>query len=232
MTFSIINVIIAALITMCAANLDLGDEKLDAQLVAVDNTGEYKYGWMENRIVVGKCNYESNCFDLHRHRGPIKRCEEGPSCDLSGLPDHPSCRLPSNGTIIEWGKGGMFCTTWVGNMPYCGLMVQEYSHQDISIASSWTFVKNEDNSFILIPNIDNENINWKGEMLYIATTDEECKYFLLEEPVTSKQHDKVVIEQIKQQIQRANVRRCQVNKAIRKALISLFWIFVFGIIIC
>jgi len=183
---------------------------------------------MKNMYVVGKCNDPSRCFNLHQYRGRIKSCEEGALCDLSGLPKHASCRLPSSGTIFKMGDGRTFCTTLPGDILYCGLMVEGYSRQNISLASGWTFVKKEDNSFSFIPNIDNENITWEGKLLYIVKENKECESFLLEWPRTHMQYDNFVRQQFQQEI----ARRRQTKKTLKNVLKILFGMFVFGILFC
>jgi hypothetical protein len=218
--------IIVALVTLSAANVDkmvvsVGDTCVDEDCILKD-------GWMKNLYIVGECNDPSRCFNLHQYRGRIKSCEEGALCDLSDLPEHASCRLPSNGTMFKMGDGCTFCTTLSGDMSYCGLMVQGYSHQNISIASGWMFVKRGDNSFSFSPNIDNENIIWEGKLLYIVKENKECESLLLEWPRTRVQYDNFVLQQIQQGI----VIRHQNKKAIGKVLKILFWMFVFGIFFC
>tara|TARA_B110000858_G_scaffold71676_1_gene83138 strand:+ start:901 stop:1632 length:732 start_codon:yes stop_codon:yes gene_type:complete len=195
MTFLINNVIIAALITMCAANLDLevyepqdsGDANLDLGVY------EPPKGVLQDRFIKGYCYDINNCHDIRSKNVKLKSCFNDEYCDISSLPEHDSCHPPGRLIQFKWGDGNLFCETLNVTNPYCNLLPKafwfatllsenifpreyliEYDKNEYSfnMVKSMSYFKNDDG-------VLNKAFDFSAQSLFIVNNEKTCDLILI-----------------------------------------------------
>jgi len=87
---------------------------------------ESKKGPLEEKYIVGYCTRgDKNCHDIHSFGIDLTVCNSSGYCDLSTLPNDPTCQLPKPGKSLdfEFGDGKTFCQD-TGKIPFCTIHVQ------------------------------------------------------------------------------------------------------------
>jgi len=92
-------------------------------LFVISSVCESKKGPLEGKFIVGYCyGDDKNCHDIHASGLDLTMCESNGDCDLSLLPNHPSCKPPMPGKTFDFnfGDGKTFCQD-SGKIYYCAI---------------------------------------------------------------------------------------------------------------
>tara|TARA_B110000208_G_C11792094_1_gene437957 strand:+ start:1224 stop:2132 length:909 start_codon:yes stop_codon:yes gene_type:complete len=82
-----------------------------------------KKGPFEGKHIVGYCTSGvKTCHYIHKSGLDLTICNSNGDCDLSTLPNHPTCKPPKSGKSLdfEFGNGNTFCQDH-GEIPYCSI---------------------------------------------------------------------------------------------------------------